>query len=71
MRLRERLEIRAPGIATAHPGEQWALERMADRHGEDGIGLAAGWLPTRQLDVRILADLLAAGVTAERFAWLR
>ena len=58
--------------ATApHAGEQYQLESLADRHGEDAVldWLRAG-VPTPRLDVPILADLLAAGVTEQRYRWL-
>ncbi len=72
MDLREHLEMRdrahAPG---ANSGQVFELLRLVDRY---GVATVVGWLraglPTRQLDVPVLADLLAAGVTAERFAWL-
>jgi hypothetical protein len=72
MRLHERLEIRV--LAAAHGanlGEVTRLEVLADEHGEDAL---LGWprdgLPTPSLDVPVLADLLAAGVTVERYRWL-
>ena len=70
MRLRERLEIRelADGLYHAHAGEQYQLQALADVYGEDAV---LDWLrfgaPTPQLDLSALSDLLAAGVTAERY----
>jgi hypothetical protein len=73
MRLRERLEIRdlADGVYHAHAGEQYQLQALADVHGEDGVlhWLRFG-LPTRRIDPETLSDLLAAGVTAQRYGWL-
>jgi hypothetical protein len=73
VRLRERLEIRdlADGVYHAHAGEQYELQALADAYGEDAVldWLRAG-VPTRQLDVPIMADLLGAGVTEPRFRWL-
>jgi hypothetical protein len=73
LRLRERLEIRdlADGVYHAHAGEQYQLQALADAHGDDAV---LDWLrfglPTPQLDLPILADLLAAGVTAQRYGFL-
>jgi hypothetical protein len=72
MDLREHLEIRDRAHALgANRGQVFELLRLADRH---GVATVVGWLraglPTRQLEVPILADLLASGVTAERYAWL-
>lgn len=55
----------------AHAGERYELQVLADRHGEDAVlnWLRAG-VPTRRLDVSVLSDLLAAGVTEQRFRWL-
>jgi len=72
-RLRERLEIRelADGLYHAHAGEQFQLQALADVHDEDAV---LDWLrfglPTPRLDVATLSDLLAAGVTAQRYGWL-
>lgn len=72
MRLHERLEIRR--LAAAHGanrGEVRRLELLADEHREDAVlGWLRNGLPTPRLDVPVLADLLAAGVTAERYRWL-
>jgi hypothetical protein len=72
MRLHERLEIRV--LAASHGanlGEVARLQMLADEHGEDAV---LGWLreglPTPRLDVPVRADVLAAGVTAERYRWL-
>jgi hypothetical protein len=73
MRLRERLEGRdlADRVYHAHAGEQYQLQALADVHGEDAILDWLRWgLPTPRLDVPTLADLLAAGFTAQRFAGL-
>jgi hypothetical protein len=73
MRLRERLEIRelGDGVYHAHAGEQYQLQALADVHGEDAV---LDWLrwgtPTPRLVLPILSDLLAAGVTAQRYGWL-
>jgi len=44
---------------------------LADLQSEDAV---LDWLrtgiPTKELDVGMLEDLLAAGVTAERYRWL-
>jgi hypothetical protein len=73
MRLRERLEIRALADSRyrAHAGEQHQLQALADQYGDDAVldWLRAG-VPTPRLDVPILADLLAAGVTEQRYRWL-
>jgi hypothetical protein len=73
MRLRERPEIRAVAETRygAHAGQQYRLQELADRHGEDAVldWLRAG-VPTPRLDVPILADLLAAVVTEQRYRWL-
>jgi hypothetical protein len=72
MRLRERLEIRALAEQRyrADAGQQFQLQLAADAAGEDAVldWLRAG-VPTPRLDVPVLADLLAAGVTADRYAW--
>ena len=72
MRLREWLELRslAQDRYDAHSGEQHQLRRLADTYGLDPVldWLRAG-VPTPELDVPTLADLLAAGVTARRFRW--
>lgn len=72
MRLHERLEIRA--LAASHGANLGEVTRpmmLADEHGEDAVlGWLRNGLPTPRLDVRVLADLLAAGVTLERFRWL-
>jgi len=48
-----------------------SLLRLADREGEDAVLDWLGWgLPTPGLDVAALADVLAAGVTAQRYGWL-
>jgi hypothetical protein len=70
--LREHLEIRDRAHALgANGGQVFELLRLADRH---GVATVVGWLragrPTPWLDVPILDDLLAAGVTSERYAWL-
>jgi len=73
MRLRERLAIRdlADSIYHARAGEQYHLQTLADVHGADAV---LDWLwfgmPTPRPDLPILSDLLAAGVTAQRFRWL-
>jgi hypothetical protein len=73
MRLRERLEIRdlADSVYHARAGEQYELQALADVHGEDAV---LDWLrfgvPTPELDVSALTDLLAAGVTTQRYGWL-
>jgi hypothetical protein len=73
MRLRDRLEIRdlADSLYHAHAGEQYQLQALADVHGEDGV---LDWLrfglPTPGIDAATLNDLLAAGVTAQRYGWL-
>jgi hypothetical protein len=70
--LREHLELwdRVHALG-ASGGQVFELLRLADRH---GVASVVHWLRagprTRRLDVLILADLLAAGVTAERYAWL-
>ena len=73
MRLRERLAIRAlaEGPYGAHAGQQYQLQTLADQYGENAVldWLRAG-VPTPRLDVPILADLLAAGVTEQRYRWL-
>jgi hypothetical protein len=72
MNLRERLQIRdlADGIHHAHAGEQYRLQTLADVHGEDAV---LDWLrfglPTRRLEAATLSDLLAGGVTAQRYGW--
>jgi hypothetical protein len=70
VRLRERLEIRdlADGLYHAHAGEQYQLQALADVHGDDDVldWLRAG-VPTAELDIPILADLLGAGVTEQRY----
>jgi hypothetical protein len=55
----------------ARAGEQFDLQTLADTHGEDAVldWLKVG-LPTPRLDLPELADLLAAGVTVQRFRWL-
>jgi hypothetical protein len=73
MKLRERLEIRdlADSVYHARAGEQYQLQALADVHGEDAV---LDWLrfgvPSRNLDVPLLSDLIAAGVTAQRYDWL-
>jgi hypothetical protein len=72
MDLREHLEIRDRAHALgANGGQVFELLRLADRH---GVATVVGWLraglPTRRLDVSVLADLLAAGVTVDRYRWL-
>jgi hypothetical protein len=73
MRLRERLEIRelADGLYHARADEQYQLQALADDHGEEAV---LDWLrfglPTQRIDIPILSDLLASGVTVERFRWL-
>jgi hypothetical protein len=73
MRLRERLEIRAIAEQRygAHAGQQVQLQLVADAAGENAV---LDWLrtgvPTPRLDVAVLADLLAAGVTVERYRGL-
>ncbi len=73
MRLRERLEIRhlADGVYDARAGEQYQLQALADVHGENAV---LDWLrfglPAVGIDVATLSDLLAAGVTAQRYGWL-
>jgi hypothetical protein len=70
MRLRERLEIRdlADGVYHARADEQYQLQALADVHGEDAV---IDWLrfglPTPQLHLSALTDLLAAGITAGRY----
>jgi len=58
----------ADGVYDAHPGEQYQLQTLADVHGDDAV---LDWLryglPTPRLDVATLSDLLAAGVTAQRY----
>jgi hypothetical protein len=73
MRLRERLEIRdlADRVHHARPDEQYQLQALADAYGEDEV---LDWLrfglPTPSIDAATLSDLLAAGVTAQRYGWL-
>ena len=73
MRLRERLEIRALAARRygAQAGQPYQLQSLADQHGENAV---LDWLrvgvPTPRLDVPILAVLLAAGVTEQRYRWL-
>jgi hypothetical protein len=71
VKLRERLAIRHLGEMRygADLGQEYELQRLADRHGEDA-GLAEIRCPDQRLDVAILDDLLAAGVTVDRFRWL-
>lgn len=54
----------------AHAGEQYEIQVLADRHGEDAVldWLRAG-VPTPRLDVSILADLRPR-VTEQRYRWL-
>jgi hypothetical protein len=73
MRLRERLEIRDLAVSRYRVGgaELYQLLRLADREGEDAV---LDWLrfglPTSRPDLLALSDLLAAGVTAQRYGWL-
>jgi hypothetical protein len=72
VRLHDRLEIRA--LAATHGadlGEVARLEILADVHGEDAVlAWLRNGLPTPRLDVPVLGDLLAAGVTEDGFRWL-
>jgi hypothetical protein len=70
MQPRERLEIRrlAHERYAAHAGQVFGLQRLADHHGVDDVldGLRTG-VPTPDLDVSVLDDLLGADVSARCF----
>jgi hypothetical protein len=73
MQLRERLEIRrlAHERYAAHAGQVFGLQRLADLHGvDDVLDWLRGGVPTPALDVAVLSDLLAAGVSARCYRWL-